>query len=391
MRTLFKIYNFLIKKLQYYTLTLLNYIIPKSDKTIFMFDKRFRKDNVWALTYYLSTNQKYRKYEIFYYTKADIPSKGNVTVISNPVYALWKQLRSNYIFYSYRDIKKFKPVREQVIVDTMHGSPLKKIGYLGGNSKFKKMWRFEKTFSHILCVSDYFKEIIKEAFGADESQCIVMGYPRNDLIFSKEDSLGKLDIKKDLYSKIVLWMPTYRARSRSGKKVDSKVDFPMLNLENVKSLNKFLAKEKILIIIKPHPNQVKLELLQRTYSNIKIYNNEELAAREVELYQILGKVDALLTDYSSVYFDFLLTMKPIGFVIDDIKYYGNRRGFTVENPLDMMPGEKIYNLDGLMSFLKDLGGDIDSFYEDRKRINNIANKFKDGNSCERIVEYLGIK
>ncbi len=390
MRTLFKMYNFFIKKLQYYILTLLNYIIPKSKNRIFMFDKRFRKDNVWALTDYLSSNDEYNKYQIYYYTKADLSSKNNVIFISNPMYALWNQLRSSYIFYSYRDIKKIKPVRNQVIVDTMHGSPLKKIGYLAGNSRFKKIWKFENTFSHILCISDFFKDIIKEGFGASEEQCVVMGYPRNDLIFSKNDSLGKLDIRKELFSKIVLWMPTYRAHSRSGKNVDSKIDFPILNLENVKKLDRFLAEEDILMIIKPHPNQVELELFNETYSNIKVFSNENLAAKDVELYQVLGKVDALLTDYSSVYFDFLLTMKPIGFVIDDIEYYEDRRGFTVDNPLEMMPGEKIFNIDELISFLKDLKEGIDDFYNDRRAINDLANKYKDGNSSERIVKYLGL-
>lgn len=390
MRTLFKIYNFFIKKFQYYILTFLNYVIPKSKTKIFMFDKRFRKDNVWALTDYLSSNSEYEKYKIYYYTKADVPSKDNVIFISNPLCALWNQLRSNYIFYSYRDIKKFKPVRKQIIVDTMHGSPLKNIGYLTGNSRFKKLWKFENTFSHILCVSDFFKDIIKKAFGASEDQCVVMGYPRNDLIFYPNNSLDKLGIQKSLFAKTILWMPTYRAHSRTGKNVDSEIMFPILNSENIDILNKFLSDENVLMIIKPHPNQVKLEFLSKTYSNIRIFTNNDLAKNNVELYQIFGEVDGLLTDYSSVYFDFLLTMKPIGFVIDDIEHYGDKRGFTVDDPLEMMPGEKIFNISDLMSFLQDFKNNVDRFYDDRKAINDIANKYKDGNSCQRVIKYLGI-
>src|SRR5699024_10719544 len=101
MRTIFKIYNFFIKKLQYYVLTALNYIIPKSKNRVFIFDKSFRKDNVYALTNYLSSNDKYNNYQIYYYTKADVRPKENVVFISNGAYALCNQLRSNYIFYSY--------------------------------------------------------------------------------------------------------------------------------------------------------------------------------------------------------------------------------------------------------------------------------------------------
>lgn len=160
-----KISVFVMSKCQFYLLSILNYIIPKSENKVFIFDKRFRKDNVWAISEYLSRDVKYSKYKIFYYTKADIPSKKNITYISNGIYALWNQLRSKYIFYSYSDIKKFKPSRNQIVVDTMHGSPLKNIGYLVGNSRFKKLWRFEESFTYILCVSDFFKDVVKKALG----------------------------------------------------------------------------------------------------------------------------------------------------------------------------------------------------------------------------------
>lgn len=182
-----KIFNFLIYKTEYYLLSVLNYIIPKSPKSVFISDRRYRKDNVWAIANYLSSNVKYEKYQIYYYTKKCIAPIGNITVISNSLYALWKQLRSKYIFYSYRDVKQFKPVRNQIIIDTMHGSPLKRIGYLAGNSKFKKLWKFENTFSYILCNSDFFKNIIQKSFGAKEEQCLVLGYPKNDWIFTKND------------------------------------------------------------------------------------------------------------------------------------------------------------------------------------------------------------
>lgn len=390
MNVFYKIYNFLKKKFIFYLLSILNHIIPKSNDKIFIYDKRFRKDNVWAIADYLSTNSKYKKYKIYYYAKKNKLSKNNIIFVTNPILALWIQLRSKYIFYSYRDVIQFKNTKNQVIVDTMHGSPLKRIGYLTGDSKFKKLWKFENTYTHILCVSDFFKEIIKKAFGASEEQCIVLGYPRNDYIFSESDALSKLDINRGLFSKIVLWMPTWRMHLKNNKNYESEINFPVLNSDNINSFNKFLSSEDILVIIKPHPNQSDLDFLNKTYSNIIIIKNEYLADKNVELYQIFSEVDALLTDYSSVFFDFLLTMKPIGFVIEDINSYGDKRGFVIENPLDIMPGEKIYNLNELIFFLKHLKTGIDKYYSKRKEINDIANKYKDGNSSKRIIEYLNI-
>ncbi|MGO1470058.1 MAG: CDP-glycerol glycerophosphotransferase family protein [Tissierella sp.] len=385
-----KIYKFIILKLQFYILTVLNYLIPKSKNKIFIFDKRYRKDNVWAIAEYISNTEEYKKYEVYYYTKKELEDKNNVQYISSGFYALWNQLRANYIFYSYADIKRFKPVRDQKVIDTMHGSPLKNIGYLAGQSRFKKLWRFEDTFSHILCVSDFFKDVVKRSFGAKEEQCIVLGYPRNDMIFKKDDELSKLSIDRESLNNIIMWLPTWRGDSRVGTNKESDSDFPILNLNNIDYLNEFLLKSNTLLIIKPHPNQLKLNVLSQKHSNIKVFDNKDLEENNASLYKIFGEVDALLTDYSSVYFDFLLTMKPIGFTIDDFDSYGDKRGFVVEDPLKLMPGKKLTNMEELILFINDLKEGKDEFYDERKRVNDIANKYKDGNSTKRILEYLGM-
>lgn len=384
-----KILNFLTKELQYYLLTGLNFLIPKSRDKIFIFDKRFRKDNVWAISEYLSLNNRYSKYHIFYYTKTDFTPKGNIIVISNGLVALWIQLRSKYIFYSYTDIKKFRSVRSQVIVDTMHGSPLKNIGYLSGNSKFKKLWKFENTFTYIICASDFFKDIIKKSFGASEKQCLVLGYPRNDYIFSNKNVISKLNLEKS-FDKILFWMPTWRKHSKTGKNNESNIDFPIINEDNIYCLDEFLFRNNIFIFIKPHPNQLILKILSQNYSNIKILTNDDLEREDIFLYELFNDVDALLTDYSSVYFDFLLTMKPIGFTIDDFDSYEDKRGFVVDNPLDIMPGAKITNIHELIKFLSDIKKGTDNYYQERAAINDLANKYKDGNSAQRVIEFLGM-
>ena len=81
-------------------------------------------------------------------------------------------------------------------------------------------------------------------------------------------------------------------------------------------------------------------------------------------------------------------MKPIGFTIDDFGSYMDKRGFVVDNPLDIMPGEKITTIDELFKFINDVIEGNDKFYEERKRINDLANKYKDGDSTKRIIEFL---
>lgn len=271
----------------------------------------------------------------------------------------------------------------------MHGSPLKRIGYLASKSRFKWLWNYKNQFTHVLCNSDFFKDIVKNVYGTDESQCVVLGYPRNDLIFEKNDLLKEFGINK-VFSKIVLWMPTWRRRNAGGGNSESKIDFPILNAENINYLNKILRKMNTLIIIKTHPIQADLEIFNEAFSNIKILRNKDFEDKDIYIYEIFNEVDALLTDYSSVFFDFLLTMKPIGFTVDDYDIYGEKRGFTVENPLELMPGEKITNITELIVFLDDLKNGRDKFYLARKKVNELANKYKDGKSTERLVEFLGM-
>jgi len=164
-----------------------------------------------------------------------------------------------------------------------------------------------------------------------------------------------------------------------------------LNSKNIEYIQSFLSKNEILLIIKPHPNQLDLDIFKRGYKNILIIKDENLNEKDIFLYQIFQEVDALLTDYSSVYFDFLLTMKPIGFTIDDFESYEDKRGFVVDNPLELMPGHKITNLDELKRFILDIKEGKDDYYEERKKVNDLANKYKDGNSTKRLMDFLGIK
>src|SRR5699024_1422226 len=385
-----KMWVFFIFKIKFYLLTILNYIIPKSENKVFIFDKKFKKDNVWSIGQYLSENDEYNEYEIYYYTKSNIPSKNNIKYISNGLLALWMQLRSKYVFYSYRGdgVISFKSAKGQVIIDTMHGSPLKNIGYMASNSKFNRLWSYEKTFNYILCASDFFKDIIKKSFGAKEDQCLVLGYPRNDIIFEDNNVLDRLNISKESFSKIILWLPTWRTNVKEDR---TDGYFPILNLDNINYINNFLLESDTLLIIKPHPFQLDLDIFDEERTNIKIFKNDVLEEKDIELYQLFEEVDALMTDYSSVYFDFLLTMKPIGFTIDDFHKYKDKRGFVVDDPLDIMPGEKITNVEELITFINNIKKGKDEFLDDRKAINNLANKYQDDKSTKRILEYLEIK
>ena len=114
--------------------------------------------------------------------------------------------------------------------------------------------------------------------------------------------------------------------------------------------------------------------------------------KKLQLYQIVGKTDALLTDYSSICIDYLLLNRPIGFILDDIKEYEKNRGkFLFEDVKRVLAGKHIYNIEHLYSFLKEVSNNIDSTKNLRDGIIDSMITYQDNNSCKRICEFLGIK
>ena len=116
------------------------------------------------------------------------------------------------------------------------------------------------------------------------------------------------------------------------------------------------------------------------------------------LYSLLGRADALITDYSSVYFDYLLLDRPIGFAVGDMKDYEGERGFTVDNPYEYMPGEKFSDGEGMLEFVRSVFSGIDLYGAKRREMNDIFNKYQDGQKlpqscrgCRNKVNEMSIK
>jgi CDP-glycerol glycerophosphotransferase (TagB/SpsB family) len=370
--------------------SLINLFFCKSKNKITFYGRAKLNDNDEVLVRHLISRNFNKKYKIVLIVENEKDylkfNKRNVEICTSIIPSLFHLFTSKFIFHSYGMSKaSFRPFYGQIIFALWHGSGLKADGNMTSNIK-----RYPFTDSYILATSEFYKNVFKKCFGYSDKQFFISGYPRNDVLFTENNSLSKLGISKELYKKVFVFMPTFRRSDFLGK-YNSTIDFPILNHENIQDFNEYLKEKKMLFIIKPHPAQNKIDLFNKENSNIKVYTNKELQNSNVELYELLRDIDVLLTDYSSVFTDFLLTNKPIGFVLDDIKDYKENRGFIIENPLDLMPGEKIYSLKELENFIKELIEERDNYEAERKKINELVNQFKDNNNCKRILDFVGIR
>ena len=123
-------------------------------------------------------------------------------------------------------------------------------------------------------------------------------------------------------------------------------------------------------------------------SNILFIKNDFFDDKTFTNYQLLGSCDALLTDYSSVYYDYLLCDKPIGLCWEDFDEYKEREGFTVDPDFIMAGGEKIYSTDDLCAFISRVSSDEDLLKEKRNEIKNTVHAHVDNQSTKRIVDYI---
>ena len=226
-------------------------------------------------------------------------------------------------------------------------------------------------------------------FFIDPKKVYITGQPRNDKLFSSESQkqnlikLLQIDISK--YNKVVLFAPTFRmwgTRTEGIPKKDNVFNFDDYNAER---FHYFLKKNKILFLLKFHPLEEELLLSKfEMLDAIILITSNMLQENLLDLYDILGAVDILITDYSSIYFDFLLLNRPIIFVPTDLEEYTKTRGFVLE-PYDFWtPGPKVFKFKDFLKELKICTENPNYYEKERKVVNEIINRYKDNKSCERV-------
>ncbi len=297
-------------------------------------------------------------------------------------------LMAGYVFY-YNGRIPIKPARSQVVVNMWHGIPLKRIGRLTAPNKDIDY------SSYYLAPTKRVGEILCGCFGCGFEKILLNGAPRNDRLFNPVLPKGFIDTING-YDKIISWLPTFRSSDVSSI-VDSELStrsatgLPIIyDLEKLSKLDSFLAKRNTLILIKLHPNEKNTTLYGSHFRNIRVLTDSDITNYKTDLYSILSISHALITDYSSVFFDFLLLDRPICFAVDDIKSYGESRGFTIQDPLSVMPGVKAKSYEDILSFIDGLDKNPDEYSEERKTIAREFCEDTASHSAKSLLERLNI-
>lgn len=364
------ILNYLIKVLRLFICPQNNFIVyhsfPDFSDNSFSFfcyvintHKEYK--NIWLITN--SDKLRYNKL-IANYTE----SSNYLIIRKKSLLGIYYFCRSKYVFFTHGLFNDIKLSKKQVNINLWHGMPLKNIGHLDHNNRVPKS-------NFVIATSTFFQEIMSRAFLIKKENVLITGQPRNDFLLSKNYSLQDLVNKNNFdFNKTVLWMPTYRKSIIGDVRKDGESermnDFFEENY--LFKLNEFFLSIKSICFIKLHPMDYLDVNDFNTFSNVVFLNNSSFEEKGISLYSVLQKTDLLLTDFSSIYIDYLLLNKPIGFLISDFEQYSNSRGFVFENPKEFMPGEIITNKNELIPFIeKVLFSKQDDFEEKRIITRNI--------------------
>lgn len=281
-------------------------------------------------------------------------------------------------------------------IDVGHaGIIMKNCGLM--DKKYKNFSFTPEEYKQIdkVCVASQMSMFIQSAFSAiPENKYNITGNPRTDtlMLSNGRENLEKLLNRNLKNKKIIFNMPTFHIHENSGVINGEKFN-EAIKIKNFdyKKFDKFLEKNNLICISKVHHAEERF--ITSIVKNLKLKNllfisNEDLDKNNFDLYEILNSGDILITDYSSIYGDFLFMDKPIIFVNQDIDKYREERGLSLE-PYDFWTaGPKVQCQNKLEEEIKVYLNDENYYTQKREELRDVFFKYKDSNSTLRVWDYI---
>ncbi len=285
-------------------------------------------------------------------------------------------------YYKYTSFQKVRPGQE--ICQLWHAAgAYKKFGFSReGNSEHIRIHPGYRKYAKAITSSDFIRKNYAEAFDISIDKVHATGVPRTDIFFDK-DYVEKT--KAQIYEeypilkekKVIMFAPTYRGRRAH----DAAYDFEMIDPE---FLYKNLSDEYV-FVFKWHP---------ATYNNLRreekeMYHVEEFGdffmdlSKARDINDLLLVTDVLITDYSSVIFDYLLVNKPVVYYAYDLEDYQGGRGLYYDFE-DYCYGRVARSIDELITAVR-----AEDLCEEKR--SEFRRKFMeacDGHATEKTVEYI---
>ncbi len=260
----------------------------------------------------------------------------------------------------------------------------------------------------LLCTSEYQRKFaiwgeignkkkVSSFSNSISSKYKITGFPKTDDLVSPPDHYWKnwKDFHDDSTSAI-LYAPTRLATASGINELSTEISkdpssfiFPFENFD-LEKLEHFLSKQELHLYVRPHP--LDYECLNSSGSELvsKMNNSNHISIisqNDIPLVETLPFVDILLTDYSTVYVEFLLKNKPICFI--DVSCYGVDEAKVFAHKFDLFKGgPSVTSFEELLNYIESVNRGDDPYCDKRKKVIKRYHKYTDGKSTERAMDSL---
>ncbi len=342
-----------------------------SDNTLSVFNELVRRGyNKKYKMYWLVKNGTKipEKLDNVFYLNTDLPKENKI---------LRSKIRFSKCLISCNDFLIPKKDSQKAFYLT-HGTALKSV---------RSYYNIPEKIDYCLVSSPNMIDVMSYELNFPKEKMVPLGLPRNDLLTGCKKNIKKmLNTECD---KIIIWYPTFRQHKDAADNTDGKSALPIINdIDSALKLNECAKKNNILIVLKPHFAQNMTYIKKLNLSNIRFINDDFYAEHEILAYEFIGNCDAMITDYSSIYFDYLICNKPIAVIWEDIEEYKKNIGLVDNYEMYMSGAEKVYNLKEFIAFIDNLANGVDRLKEEREKINAYVNFANDGQNTKRVVDFI---
>ncbi|OQV51259.1 CDP-glycerol--glycerophosphate glycerophosphotransferase [Bacillus velezensis] len=228
-------------------------------------------------------------------------------------------------------------------------------------NRFKKVYR---SFDFVTVGSDAMADVFKKSFGIRDGQLLKTGIPLTDVYYEEH----KPGLKHKWPKKIILYAPTFRDYDMQSFRL------PFTEEQLTNALN-----GEYMLLVKLHP--AVLHQISASFESELIKN-----VSDMRLHDLLKAADILITDYSSVPFEFALLNKPIFFFTYDLEEYDQKRGL-IDNYTSVIPGKACHDSEALLEEMTKKPFRA----EEMKRFSDKWNMYSDGNSSEALLKFAETK
>lgn len=383
------------KKMRLQSLYAKYYQYPINEETVLyeVRDGESIVDSPFAIFNYLIEDNRFKKFHhIWVINDEENPTaqalisqfSKSVTLIkrNSKDYMYWlataKYLINNATFQPF-----FSKREEQVYINTWHGTPLKLMGFdiPGDPSHSYNVLRNFLMADFILSPNAHTSQIFSKSYHLDglyAGKILEGGYPRIDTTLNTSKSavvntLKSYGIRLDESLPTILYTPTWKGTSITNPSNDQE----QIIQESLLMKNRLSGKYNFLVKVHPY-------LYKKLENNSKIEGM--LIPDSMDANFLMAGIDLLITDYSSIFFDYLVTDQPVIFYAWDRDLYQNQRGMYLSE--DELPGPIVENVEDLLITIENLF-ELSSEYRDV--YNSFKTKFTsydDGHTTERYVNRI---